>query len=89
MTNNGGNDMIAAVTAIGHDAYLTTLEALKIAGSPDRAAVLKAMPSVSFEGVTGLIEFDEIGDAKRDGAFIKTANTVDGVWDFVKIQTVQ
>ena len=89
LTNNGGNDMIAAVTAVGYDAYLTALEALKLAGSPDRAAVLKAMPSVSFEGVTGLIEFDEIGDAKRDGAFIKTANTVDGVWDFVKIQTVQ
>ena len=89
LTNNGGNDMIAAVTAVGYDAYLTALEALKIAGSTDRAAVLEAMPSVSFEGVTGLIEFDEIGDAKRDGAFIKTANTVDGVWDFVKIQTVE
>ena len=88
LTNNGGNDMIAAVTAIGYDAYLTALEALKLAGSTDRAEVLKAMPNVSFEGVTGLIEFDEIGDAKRDGAFIKTANTVDGVWDFVKVQTV-
>ena len=88
MTNNGGNDMIAAVTAIGYDAYLTALEALKIAGSPDRAAVLEAMPQVSFEGVTGLIEFDDIGDAKRDGAFIKTANTETGVWDFVKVQTV-
>ena len=88
LTNNGGNDMIAAVTAIGYDAYLTALEALKLAGSTDRAEVLKALPNVSFEGVTGLIEFDEIGDAKRDGAFIKTANTVDGVWDFVKVQTV-
>ena len=88
LTNNGGNDMIAAVTAIGYDAYLTALEALKIAGSTDRAAVLAAMPQVSFEGVTGLIEFDDIGDAKRDGAFIKTANTETGVWDFVKIQTV-
>lgn len=88
LTNNGGNDMIAAVTAIGYDAYLTALEALKIAGSTDRAAVLEAMPQVSFEGVTGLIEFDDIGDAKRDGAFIKTANTETGVWDFVKVQTV-
>ena len=88
LTNNGGNDMIAAVTAIGYDAYLTALEALKIAGSTDRAAVLEAMPQVSFEGVTGLIEFDSIGDAKREGAFIKTANTETGVWDFVKVQTV-
>ena len=87
-TNNGGNDMVAAVTAIGYDAYFTALEALKIAGSTDPKAVLEALPSVSFEGVTGLIEFDDIGDAKRDAAYIKTANTEAGVWDFVKVQTV-
>ncbi len=88
MTNNGGNDMIAAVTAVGYDAYLTALEALKAAGSTDPADVLAALPSVKLEGVTGVIEFDEIGDAKRDSAFIKTANPVGGVWDFVKIQGV-
>ena len=87
-TNNGGNDMVAAVTAMGYDAYFTALEALKIAGSTDPKAVLEALPSVSFEGVTGLIEFDDIGDAKRDAAYIKTANTEAGVWDFVKVQTV-
>ena len=87
-TNNGGNDMVAAVTAIGYDAYFTALEALKIAGSTDPKAVLEALPGVSYEGVSGKIEFDEIGDAKRDSAFIKTANTESGVWDFVKIQTV-
>ena len=87
-TNNGGNDMVAAVTAIGYDAYFTALEALKIAGSTDPKAVLEALPSVSFEGVTGLIEFDDIGDAKRDAAYIKTANTETGTWDFVKVQTV-
>ena len=87
-TNNGGNDMVAAVTAIGYDAYFTALEALKIAGSTDPKAVLEALPSVSFEGVTGLIEFDDIGDAKRDAAYIKTANTEAGTWDFVKVQTV-
>ena len=87
-TNNGGNDMVAAVTAMGYDAYFTALEAIKAAGSTDPKAVLEALPSVSFEGVTGLIEFDEIGDAKRDAAYIKTANTEAGVWDFVKVQTV-
>ena len=87
-TNNGGNDMIAAVTAMGYDAYFTALEALKAAGSTDPAAVLEALPGVSYEGVSGLIEFDDIGDAVRDSAFIKTANTTDGVWDFVKVQTV-
>ena len=87
-TNNGGNDMIAAVTAMGYDAYFTALEALKAAGSTDPAAVLEALPGVSYEGVSGLIEFDDIGDAVRDSAFIKTANTETGAWDFVKVQTV-
>ena len=87
-TNNGGNDMISAVTAMGYDAYFTALEALKAAGSTDPSAVLEALPGVSYEGVSGLIEFDDIGDAKRDSAFIKTANTESGAWDFVKVQTV-
>ena len=88
-TNNGGNDMIAAVTAMGYDAYFTALEALKAAGSTEPKAVLEALPGVSYEGVSGLIEFDDIGDAVRDSAFIKTANTETGAWDFVKVQSVE
>ena len=87
-TNNGGNDMISAVTAMGYDAYFTALEALKAAGSTEPAAVLKALPGVKYDGVSGTIEFDEIGDAKRDAAYIKTANTESGEWDFVTIQGV-
>ena len=88
-TNNGGDDMVAAVTAMGYDAYFTALEAIKAAGSTDPKAVLEALPGVSYEGVSGLIEFDEIGDAVRDSAFIKTANTETGAWDFVKVQSVE
>ncbi len=88
LTNNGGNDMVSAVTAMGYDAYFVALEAIKAAGSVDPAAVLKALPGVSYEGVSGLIEFDDIGDAKRDQAYIKTANTETGVWEFVKVQGV-
>ena len=39
-TNNGGNDMIAAVTAMGYDAYFTALEAIKAAGHPATTAVV-------------------------------------------------
>ena len=86
MTNNGGNDTISAVTVMGYDAYNLALEALKAAGSGDPAAVKAALPSVTYTGVSGAIAFDEIGDAMRDTAFIKTANTTDGVWEFVKEQ---
>ena len=33
-------------------------------------------------------DLDEIGDAIRDACYIKTANTAEGVWDFVAVQTV-
>lgn len=88
-TNNGGDDVVAAVTAMGYDAYYVALEALKAAGSTDPAAVKAALPGVSYEGVTGLIEFDEVGDAKRDVAYIKHANTETGSWDFVAVQGVK
>ena len=88
LANNGGNDMIAAVTVMGYDAYFTALEAIKAAGSIDAADVLAALPGVSYTGVSGAIAFDEIGDAIRDTAFIKRANTSDNVWDFVAAQTV-
>ena len=81
--NNGGNDELAAVTAMGYDAYYVALEAVKKAGSTDPAAVLKVLPDLQYKGVTGAIAFDSIGDAKRDSAFVKKCNTQTGKWDFV------
>lgn len=86
--NNGGNDEVAAVTVMGYDAYFTALEALKLAGSTKPEDVLAAMPNVSYDGASGHIEFNEIGDADRDIAYIKTANTETGSWDFVKVQGI-
>ena len=89
LTNNGGNDMISAVSVMGYDAYFTALEALKAAGSTDSKAVLAALPSVKLTGVTGEIAFDETGDAIRDSAYIRSVNTETGAWDFVAVQTVE
>jgi len=88
LTNNGGNDDVSAVTAMGYDAYFVALEAIKAAGSTDPAAVLAALPGISYEGVSGLIEFDEIGDAIRDSAYIKTADTETGKFEFVAVQGI-
>ena len=86
LTANGGNDTIAAVTAMGYDAYYVALEAIKAAGSPDKAAIKKAIPGVTWDGVSGSIAFDDIGDAVRDTAYIKTADTASGDWKFEKVQ---
>ena len=89
LTNNGGNDVVAGVTAMGYDAYFTALEAIKAADSTDPAKILEALPNVHYEGVTGVVEFDDIGDAKRDAAYIKEANPETGAWEFVAVQKVE
>src|SRR5574344_2380264 len=89
MTNNGGNDEIAAVSAMGFDAYYTALEALKAAGTTKGADVMAALPSVKYTGVSGAIEFNETGDAKRDVAYVKQVNNETGKWQFIAVQKVQ
>lgn len=84
---NGGNDTISAVTAMGYDAYYVALEAMKKAGSVDKADLMATLPSVTYSGVSGDIAFDSIGDAIRDTAFIKTADTANGVWVLETQQT--
>lgn len=89
LANNGGDDTVAAVTAMGYDAYFTALEALKNAGSTDPGAVNEALWTTTYTGVTGAIAFDDVnGDAIRDTAYVKSANTESGTWDFVAEQGV-
>ena len=89
LANNGNDDTVAAVSAMGYDAYYTALEALKAAGSTDPAAVNEALWGVTYDGVSGHIEFDqENGDAIRNSAFVKNANTETGAWDFVAETTI-
>ena len=89
LANNGGNDELAAVTVMGYDAYYVALEALKAAGSTSPADVLKALPSVTYTGITGNIAFNDIGDADRDSAVIKKCDTTNGVWEFVTVAKAQ
>ena len=86
--NNGGDDTVSGLTVMGYDAYYTALEALKAAGSTDPAAVNEALWNVDYTGVTGHITFNETGDANRDTAYIKQANTDTGAWEFVAEQSV-
>ncbi|MBR3874983.1 MAG: ABC transporter substrate-binding protein [Clostridia bacterium] len=89
LTNNGGNDMIAAVSVMGYDAYFTALEALKNAGSTDPKAVNEALWNTTYEGVSGAIAFENVnGDAIRDTAYIKSVDTANSAWNFVAVQGV-
>ena len=80
--------LFRSVSALGYDAYMVAIEAIKAADSIDSIDIAEALPSVVIDGVTGSISFDEIGDANKDMAYIKKANTETVAFDFVKTQSV-
>ena len=86
LTGIGESDVIPAVSALGYDAYITVLQAIKAAGSVEPAAIRDALTKVSVAGVTGDITFDENGDANKDMAYIKTIK--DGKITFLTTTTV-
>ncbi len=81
LANNGGDDTVAAVTAMGYDAYFFALAALQKAGSTEPAKVMDAVWSTEIDGVTGPIALEQTnGDAIRNTAFVKQADTASGTW---------
>ncbi len=89
LVNNGGSDGIAAVSALGYDAYMTAVEAIKMTVEGKPAEIAEALPKVEYNGVTGLIVFDENGDAKKDIAYIKIADTKSVDYIFVTTTTIK
>ncbi|MEG1683185.1 MAG: ABC transporter substrate-binding protein [Oscillospiraceae bacterium] len=87
LTANGGNDIVAAVSALGYDAYNTAVAGIVAAQSTVGEDIQKALGGVSVpDAVTGSITFNEEGDANKDMAYIKQA--VDGSFKFIKTQAV-
>lgn len=84
---NGQGEIIPAVSALGYDAYITILEAVKAANSTEGAAIRDALKGVEVIGVTGSITFDEKGDANKNMAFIKIVEN--GQFKFLKTVTVE
>ncbi len=90
LTLNGGSDGVAAVSALGYDAYMSIYEALKAmdgAETLNSVALRDALKTVSFTGVTGAISFDENGDAIKNVAYIKQIK--DGKFNFLKTQSAE
>lgn len=96
IAHNANTDTVAAVSALGYDAYMAiynALQSLDGSGEPINSMMIRdALAKVSFDGVTGKISFDENGDAIKNTAYIKTI-TEDSVtskeFKFVKTQTVE
>ncbi len=82
---NGGKDGVAAVSALGYDAYNAAVAAIEAAGSTDTTAIRDALTKLDTTGVTGIIKFDENGDAMKDKAYIKTVEN--GEFKFIGTQS--
>ncbi len=90
LNNNGGDDTVAAVTAMGFDAYYFALEAIKNAGSSDPADVMEALWDTELDGISGHIALDDVnGDAIRNTAYVKHCNNETGAWDALPSVTIE
>ena len=92
LTNNGGNDIVAAVSALGFDAYNTAYAAVEaaLAANANATSIDVATKMWAYNtdsAVTGTIKFDKNGDAIKDSAYIKKAASADA-FSFVKTQSV-
>lgn len=88
LTANGGTDGVAAVSALGYDAYMCMYNALAsldgTEGDLTSVNLRDALAAVNYDGVTGNITFNENGDANKSVAYIKEVK--DGKFVFVKTQ---
>ena len=65
----------ASVTALGFDAYLVILDAIKRAGTTDTVKVRDAIAQTqNFEGAAGVITLDTNGDAVKNAVIKQVKN---------------
>ncbi|MEA5144033.1 MAG: ABC transporter substrate-binding protein [Oscillibacter sp.] len=83
---NGNTDVIASISALGYDSYMSIVEAIKsLNGDVTGEAIKDALTKLNYTGVTGVITFDQNGDAKKNVAFIESF--VDGNMKLVGFQS--
>ena len=93
--DNGGNDIVAAVSALGFDAYNVAMAAIRAAAETKGADltsvdVARALWTLTYDdAVTGKIQFNYTGDAIKNCAYIKKAAADGSKFEFVKTQEVQ
>jgi len=74
---------------MGYDAYFFALQAMIDAGSTDASAIMDALWTTEIDGVSGHIALDQVnGDAIRNTAYVKHANTETGTWDALPSVTI-
>lgn len=80
-------DEPSAYAALAYDCYLIAYEALKQADSYDGPTLKGILDGIEVEGVTGMISFDENGDAKKNAVVLKIVG--DNGWEFLEVFTAE
>ena len=75
------NQDVQIYSPYSYDAVYVIAEAIKAAGSAERAAITAAVPKTNYAGVTGQITFDEKGDIK--GGAISMFKVKDGKLEYI------
>jgi len=76
------NQDVQIYSPYSYDAVFVIADAIRRAGSAERAAITAAMPATNFNGVTGTIAFDAKGDIK--GGAISMFSVQDGKLNHLK-----
>jgi branched-chain amino acid transport system substrate-binding protein len=74
------DDEPSALSALGFDAYLAGLKAIEAAGNFNGSDIKDALNKLEFDGCTGMITFDENGDAIKNKVVLKIVS--DGTWEY-------
>lgn len=88
LKENGGNDYTSTASAIAYDGYMMIVEAVKAADSSNPQAITEALHTLTYEGVTGKISFDENGEAMKKQVYIKTIDTSLKQFEVLQISSV-
>ncbi len=84
---NGGNDAVVGNCALAFDGYNVMCDALEAASSTSGEDLKASLETITSEGVTGTITFDQTGDAEKDTAYIDIVEN--GAFKFLKTVTVE
>jgi len=85
---NGGLDYVSPASALAYDSYMLVVNAMKKAKSSDSKAVLDAIKTISYKGITGNIKFSNNGDSGKSTAYIKTFNVENKCFDVLQTNSV-
>ena len=88
IAENGGNNYASSISAIAYDSYMLVVQAIKTANSKDPQVLAQTIRTLSYEGVTGIISFDEKGELQKQQAYIKTISTITKKFELLQINTI-